>query len=100
MAKQNFFQNRETYTEFFNPETSEVWVFGDILENITEQTPCMFVAVDPTWGSGDEDEMPLPVVDGHGNIEYVKGRVYQGSPGELDGTTARKAIEKFYTFNL
>lgn len=96
----NFFQNPDTYTEFLNTKTGEVWVFGDAVEKITEQTPCMFVGADPRWGNGDEQEAILPVIDGHGNVEYVSGRVYEGTPGELEGTTAEKNISKFYTFNI
>lgn len=60
----------------------------------------MFVGVDPTWGNGDEQEAILPVIDGHGNIEYVSGRVYESTPVELEGTTAEKTIAKFYIFNI
>ena len=94
----NFFQN-DQYTEFFNPETNEVWVFGDTPENITKETPHQYVGKDPSWGDGSEEEMELPVTDGHGIREMQKGRVYVGEKFELIGTAAENNVAKFYNFN-
>lgn len=92
----NFFQS-EQYTEFFT-ESGEVWVFGDTPENITENTPHQFVARDPSWGDGSEKTSKLPITDGHGNREWVNGKIYVGGKHELIGTTAEKNIAKFYKF--
>jgi len=94
----DFFQNK-SYTEFFNPNTAEIWVFGDTPENISENTPHQFVAVDPNWGDGTETEMELPVTDGHGQRELQTGRVYVGQNYEILGTTAEKQISEFWKFN-
>lgn len=94
----NFFHS-DTYTEFFISETNEVWVFGDRPANITEETPHQFVARDSSWGDGTEQEMELPITDGHGNREWVTGRFYVGEPCELRGTIAGDKIAQFYAFN-
>ena len=93
------FFNSDEYTEFFIPETNEIWVFGDAPENISENTPHQFVGKDPHWGDGTEETVELPITDGHGTREYVTGRVYVASPGELSGTTAETQISKFWKFN-
>ena len=97
-AMKKFF-NSDEYTEFFVPETNEIWVFGDTPENITESTPHQFVGKAPHWGDGTEETAELPITDGHGTREYVTGRVYVASPGELSGTTAESQISKFWKFN-
>jgi len=95
----NFF-NSDRYTEFFNPETNEIWVFGDEPGNITEKTTCLFVGKDPHWNTNSLPESELPVIDGHGNSELQSGVVYVGEKSELCGTTAENMISKFYNFNV
>lgn len=95
----NFFQNADAYTEFFVPQTNEVWVFGDRPENITAATPHIFVTRNPSWGDGTELEMELPITDGHGTREMAIGKVYVGSPSELVGTTAGANVVSFWVFN-
>lgn len=95
----NFFQSEAAYTEFFNPSTGELWVFGDKPENITEDTPHQFVGVAVAWGDGTENKMSLPVTDHHGQREYQTGFFYIGSPSELVDTVAAEKIAHFYNFN-
>lgn len=94
----NFFKS-EQYTELFT-ENSEIWVFGDTPENINENTPRQFVSRDNSWGDGTEQEMELPVTDGHGTTEWVKGKIYIGEKHELLGTTAETNICRFFNFNV
>jgi len=93
----NFFES-DQYTEFC--VGNEIWAFGNTPENITEETPHRFVGRDNTWGDGTEEEMELPITDGHGTREYVSGRVYVGAKHELCGTTAEEKISRFNTFNI
>lgn len=94
----NFFDS-DYYTEFWNPDTNEIWVFGDKLENITEKTPHQYVDRIVGWGDGSEATVELPVTDGHGQREMQKGKVYVGMDFELVGTTAEQQVRRFYNLN-
>jgi len=94
----NFFQS-DTCTTFWNPNTCELWIFGDAAERITEKTPHIFVDRVTQWGDGSEEETELPVTDGHGNREWQTGKIYECDPAENNGTTAESAIKKFWNYN-
>lgn len=94
----NFFQSNQC-TEFYNPTTNELWVFGDKPENITELTPHIFVSRTTEWGDGSEKKIELPVTDGHGQRENQEGLIFVSSPDDLLGTTAETAIRRFWIFN-
>lgn len=94
----NFFKD-EFATEFFVPDTNEIWVFGAEVNEIDLNTPHIFVGRDPHWAHDGKMTAYLPITDGHGNREYVSGFFCTPFAYELAGTTAETAISKFWNFN-
>jgi hypothetical protein len=96
---QNFF-NSEFFTEFFIPETSEVWLYGDRFEAINESTPRIYLGTSNYWDTSQLQFVALPTTDGHGGVETKNGYIYEGKASDLIGTTHEHLIHSgFYNFN-
>jgi hypothetical protein len=96
--KRNFFDS-EFYTEFFIPETLEVWLYGDHRKAITEDTPRICLGTSNHWDTSGLFFVSLPITDGHGTVEYKEGYIYEEYANECIGTTHEHLISEWYTFN-
>lgn len=94
----NFF-NSKFYTEFFIPGTLEVWLYGDLYELITEDTPRIYIGTCSYWDTSGLEFATLPITDGHGCVDYKGGYIWKGLAGELSGTTYEHLISERYHFN-
>jgi hypothetical protein len=98
ITKRDFFP-RITYTEFFIPETSEVWIYGDRYDAINENTPRMCIGSSKPWDTSALEFVSLPITDGHGGVEPKSGYIWEGMAKELSITDYERKISEWYNFN-